>query len=270
MKKEPILYKIDNEDSCLLIVSEPFISKYSSDSVNKFDRIQKIAEQTKGIVMPGLNTKMINVLKVEPHNFNSDKPLVEAQKWAEENLVGIYTAHKGTINEFEYQISNKAIKKYIQSSNKSENISIHISTLLVLPSIIEKSIEVEIHADYSKVNGERSINNPIDKTVLIHRFYGAITIYDKIYRVKTTIKEYKDYSIFNKPYSFEVIKIELLNNTLLNSSNFGSQRTNFIYDKGFSIDTANILQNIEKSYDKGKFLLEESEKSIDYFRRSIL
>jgi hypothetical protein len=52
----------------------------------------------------------------------------------------------------------------------------------------------------------------------------------------------------NIPYTFEVIKIELLNNTLLNSSNFGSQRTNFIYDKGFSIDTANILQNIEKSH----------------------
>jgi hypothetical protein len=74
----------------------------------------------------------------------------------------------------------------------------------------------------------------------------------------------------NIPYTFEVIKIELLNITLLNSSNLGSQRTNFISDKGFSIDVANILQNIEKSYDKGKFLLEESEKSVDYFRRSIL
>ena len=52
----------------------------------------------------------------------------------------------------------------------------------------------------------------------------------------------------NIPYTFEVIKIELLNNTLLNSSNFGSQCTNFIYDKGFSIDAANILQNIEKSH----------------------
>ena len=61
----------------------------------------------------------------------------------------------------------------------------------------------------------------------------------------------------NIPYTFEAIKIELLNITLLNSSNFGSQRTNFISDKGFSIDTTNILQNVEKSYDKRKFLLEE-------------
>ena len=234
-----------NTDLEATIVSEPFISKYSSNSVNEFDRIQKIAEQTKGIVMPGLNTSIINVLKVEPHDFNSDKPLVESQKWAEENLVGIYTVHKGTINEFEYQISNKAIKKYIQSSNKSENISIHISTLLVLPSIIEKSIEVEIHADYSKVNGERSINNPIDKTVLIHRFYGAILILNKIYRVKTTIKEYRNISYHTKPYSFEVIKIELFDN-LSNSPISVANHPNSL--GGLIINTANILQNIEKSH----------------------
>ena len=48
---------------------------------------------------------------------------------------------------------------------------------------------------------------------------------------------------------------------LLSSSSIsGSQCTNFSYNKGFSIDVANILQNVEKSYDKGKFLLEETKK----------
>jgi hypothetical protein len=64
----------------------------------------------------------------------------------------------------------------------------------------------------------------------------------------------------NKPYSFEVIEIELLD-ILSNNSIFGNQCTNFIKDKGFSIDTAKILQNVEKSYNKGKLLLEESNKS---------
>lgn len=59
---------------------------------------------------------------------------------------------------------------------------------------------------------------------------------------------------------FEVIEIELLD-ILSNNSIFGNQCTNFIKDKGFSIDTAKILQNVEKSYDKGKLLLEESKKS---------
>ena len=158
-----------NTDLEPAIVSEPFISKYSSYSVNEFDRIQKIAEQTKGIVMPGLNTNIINVLNVKPHSFNSDKPLVEAQKWAEENLVGIYTAYKGTFNEFQYQISRSAIHKYLQPSatNKSVNIFVHLSALKVLPTIIDASIETEIHADYTKINGVRSVENPINKDVLI-------------------------------------------------------------------------------------------------------
>lgn len=259
MEKRPILYKIPAEGYCSSVLGEPFISKSWADPQKAFDNLQRRAEYCKGIVMPDLDTTTINVVEVEPHNFNSDKPLVEAQKWAEKNIVGIYTAHKNTIDEFEYQISSKAIKKYIQSSNKSHSIYSHLSVLKVLPQIIEESIEVEIHADYKKVNGERSINNPIDKTVLIHRFYGVVFISEKIYRVKTTIKEYKDYSILNKAYSFEVIKIELLDNKS-NSPISGSQCTNFIYNKGFSIDVSNILQNVEKSYDKGKFLLEETKK----------
>ena len=236
-------------------VAEPFI-KWEVDREKAFDCLQKRAEYCKGIVMPDLDTAIINVVEVKPHNFNSDKPLVEAQKWAEKNLVGIYKAHEDTYDEFEYQISSKAIKKYIQSSNKSHSIYSHLSVLKVLPQIIEESIEVEIHADYRKVNGERSINNPIDKTVLIHRFYGAIKISEEIYRIKTTIKEYRNIDFYNKPYSFEVIKIMLLdesNSIILVANHPNSQG-------GLIINTTKILQNVEKSYDKGKFLLEETKK----------
>ena len=55
---------------------------------------------------------------------------------------------------------------------------------------------------------------------------------------------------------FEYKKIELLDES--NSSISDSQCTNFT-SKGFSIGIAELLQNVEKSYDKGKFLLEESE-----------
>lgn len=108
-----------------------------------------------------------------------------------------------------------------------------------------------------KKNGVRSIENPINKDVLIHRFYGAITILDKIYRIKTTIIEHKDYSTPNKPYTFEVIKIELLDES--NSSIMAPNHPNS--QRGLIIRVAKILQNVEKSYDKGKILLEESNKS---------
>ena len=61
----------------------------------------------------------------------------------------------------------------------------------------------------------------------------------------------------NKPYSFEVIKIELLDES--NSSIMAPNHPNS--QRGLIIRVAKILQNVEKSYDKGKLLLEESKKS---------
>ena len=59
------------------------------------------------------------------------------------------------------------------------------------------------------------------------------------------------------PYSFEGIKIELFDKS--NSSMSTPNHPNS--QGGLIIRVANILQNVEKSYDKGKLLLEESKKS---------
>ena len=59
--------------------------------------------------------------------------------------------------------------------------------------------------------------------------------------------------------SFEVIKIELLDFIESNSSTSAPNHPNS--QGGLIIRVAKILQNVEKSYDKGKFLLEESKKS---------
>ena len=60
--------------------------------------------------------------------------------------------------------------------------------------------------------------------------------------------------------SFEVIKIELLDSEISNNSNLVPSGPNS--QGGLSTRIANILQNVEKSYDKGKFLLEESKTLI--------
>ena len=238
-------------------LSEPFVSYNSSNPLEEFDRTQRIAECNKGIVMPLLNESYVEIVAVVPHDFNSDRPLVEAQKWAEKYLVNTYIAHQGTLNQFVYQISKKAIHKYLQPSatDKSENLSVHLSVLKVLPIIINASIEVEIHADYTKENNIRHNNNYVNKNVLIHRFYGAVRFMDKLYRVKTTIKEYKQPEMFiNKPYTFEVIKIVLLDES--NSTILGTKVADST--KSGRLSVAKLLQNVEKSYDKGKFLLNES------------
>ena len=237
------------------IASEPFISYNSKYPLDEFDLIQKSAVRSKGIVMPKLNSKYVNVLHIKAHDFDSEYPLIEARKWAEKNLVGVYTSHVGTIDEFEYMISKIAIKKYIQSCNESDSIYAHLSVLKVLPKVIDSSIEVEIHPDYTKVNGERTIKSPINDKVLIHRFYGAINLDGEHFRIKVTIQEYKQTNVLNKPYSFEVIRIELLDES--NSSIPGIKVADSTETDQLSV--AKLLQNVEKSYDKGKFLLEESE-----------
>ena len=262
MEKRPIPYKIPAEGYCSSVLGEPFISKSWADPQKAFDNLQRRAEYCKGIVMPDLDTATINVVEVEPHGFNSNDPLSEAKAWAEKNLVGIYTAHKDTLDEFEYEITKSAIHKYLSppAINKSENMSVHLSVLKTLPFIIEESIEVEIHSDYIKVNGQRSINSPINEKVLIHIFYGCVTFSNSIYRIKTIIKEFSDVKRNNKPYTFEVIKIELLDissNSILTANGPNSKCKTI---EGLSTSTANILQNVEKSYDKGKFLLEETKK----------
>ena len=60
--------------------------------------------------------------------------------------------------------------------------------------------------------------------------------------VYTTIYEFRD-TIPNKPYTFEVIKIELFdssNSSILTANHPNSQG-------GLITSTANILQNVEKS-----------------------
>ena len=246
------------ENQTYSVASEPFISYNSKYPLDEFDLIQKSAVRSKGIVMPHLNKSFVEIVNVELHDFNSNDPLNEAKKWAEQNLVNTYESHVGTFDEFRYEISKKALKKYLDSSaiSKSDNIHVHLSVLKVLPKIIDASIEVEVHVDYTKVNGVRSVNNPINDKTLIHRFYGAVFYDEKLYRIKTTIYEYRDINRSNKPYTFEVIKIELFDyesNSSISTPNSPNSQG------GLSIRVAKLLQNVEKSYDKGKFLLEESE-----------
>lgn len=137
-----------------------------------------------------------------------------------------------------------------------------LSELFNTPVIIHESIEAEVHPDYIKKDGVRSAENGYNDQMLIHRFYGAVEIDGKMYRVKTTINEYRDESRTATPYSYEVTKIELLEEsnspTELNSPNSEIG--------GLSIETTKLLKGIEKSYDKGKYLLDESENDTPLFR----
>jgi predicted RNA methylase len=296
-----------------------------SDSKEHFDAVRDRAVEEKGIVMPNLNKEKVKVVEVEKHLFGENKAdaIKNARTWAKDNLAtkngDMPTMRDGT----PYIISKAAIDKYLSNSaiSKSDDPFVHLSVLIKLTDVIHESIEAEIHADYKKgEDGMRSVENGYGEGVLVHRLYGAVEIDGKMYRVKTTMQEFRG-GEENKPHSYEVTKIELLdspgkrenpdrpplvssNNSIdnkielpdapgtavlpdsspldttpSNSKNItseGSEKANESDSLPLNsttngyISTAKLLQGVEKSYDSGKKLLDESKDLTDgetFFRK---
>ena len=233
-----------------------------SRTSQEFDATQAEAVEKRGIVAPGLNEAVVNVIDVPRHDFtgNLKEARAKAKEWAIEN----YTGKEFDLpeNAGKYVISKKAIGKYLDKSafGKSENAAVHLSVLKELPNVISNSIEAEIHADYSKGdNGERSAENGVNRNdLLVHRIYGAVNIDGKTYRVKTTIYEFRDANTANTPHSYEVTKIELIEDSTVTPNDGINNPLNRSVN---SISAAKLLEGVEKSYDKGKKVLDEGENS---------
>lgn len=257
-------------------VREPMVAARGREA---FDALRDRAVAERGIVMPGLNEKVVRVVEVPRHDFNGDKPIAAARRWAKESIVGEHIIIDSNGNEVPYTISGKSIDKYLSETaiGKSANIGVHLAALKMLPEIIRESVEVEIHPDYTKDNhASRSAENDINPDNLIHRFYGAALIDGQIHRVKATIIE-NGVVQKNKPHSYEVTAVELINNAESQPDNHGrigrprfSEEQHDVLTSASSraniLGIANLLKGVEKSYDPGKKLLEESEKS-ELFRR---
>lgn len=298
-----------------------------SDSKEHFDAVRDRAVEEKGIVMPNLNKEKVKVVEVEKHSFKGENEgaIENARAWAKENLVTTNKQELPTMRDgTPYTISKKAVDKYLSSSavNKSDELGVHLSVLPKLTDVIHESIEAEIHADYNVKDetGKRKAELGYGNNILVHRLYGAVEMDGKIYRVKTTMQEFRG-GEENKPHSYEVTKIELLdspgkrenpdrphsdasNNSIdnkielpdtpgtavlpdsspldmtpSNSKNItseGSEKANESDSLPLNsttngyISTAKLLQGVEKSYDSGKKLLDESKDLTDgetFFRK---
>lgn len=275
------------------------LGKTFSDTKENFDGVRDRAVEEKGIVMPNLNKESVNVVPVEKHSFkgNNEGAIENARKWAKENLVTTGKSELPTMRDgTPYTISKKAVDKYLSSSavGKSDDLGVHLSVLPKLTDVIHESIEAEIHPDYNKDENEnRSIENGYGDNILVHRLYGAVQLDGKTYRVKTTMQEFRG-GEENKPHSYEVTKIELLegsktaneSDSLPLSSTTNNSKNELLDTPGTavlpdssplditpsnSISVAKLLNGVEKSYDSGKKLLEESKNLTDedtYFRNN--
>ena len=221
----------------------------------EFDATQKEAVEKRGIVAPNLNNAIVNVVNVPRHDFTGRgiDAIHKAEKWANENIAKEHTYHEGLEDEFKYTIDEEAISKFLSKSSTSgsDNLGVHLAVLKELPKVIDNSIDVEIHPDYRKKDKVRSAENGVGRDdMLVHRMYGAVSIDGKVYRAKTTIHEFRDKE--NKAYDYRITEIELI----VSGSSTSNARTN-----STSVTGAKLLDKVEKSYDKGKKVLDESENS---------
>lgn len=235
----------------------------------EFDGMRERAIAERGAVMPGLNEAEVHVVEVPRHDFTGTgkQALQKAEKWAKENVVGTHTASDSHGEEFEYSISNDAVEKYLSRSatDKSKNIGVHLAALKKLPEIISESVEAEVHPDYKKdEKGKREVGNGYNPSKLIHRFYGAINLDGTVYRVKTTIEEHSNKSFPNAAHSYEVTEIEAFIEETMNAPTDGAL-TSTSSREGI-LGVAKLLQGVEKSYEPGKKLLDESAKGADGMR----
>ena len=246
-----------------------------------FDKMRDEAVKAKGLVMPGLADKQVRLVHVAPHDFTGSRPISQAEEWAKANIVGTHQLTDSDGKQYDYVISRNAIGKFLSASatKKSDGLNAHLSVLKHLPEVIGESIEAEVHPDYQKgEDGKRHAEDGFNNNRLVHRFYGAVDVDGKTYRVKTTIFENRDDKP-NAPHSYEVTEIELLddsmadgNNRTVNIGRNESDTKNRLSNNSMEpmakrnaslIGVAKLLQGVEKSYDSGKLLLDESAKTTE-------
>ena len=182
---------------------------------------------------------------------------MEAMNWAEKNLCKVYSDEE-TGGKGEFEIVPKVVGKYVSkvARDKSENEYYHYVVLRNLPSLIHDSIEVETHPNFlshgaKKVEGDTRY----DMNALVHILYGAVLIKGELCRVKITVKEYPSNKP-SRPYTFEVTGIDT---NIEPSKPIGDEAQRLGRDFNDSIPAAKLLKGVEKSYDPGKKLLDESE-----------
>lgn len=214
--------------------------------------------------MPGLNDAEVKVVDVSRHSYTggireATRQAIDAAKLKYVPNGEAMTLHYNNFGKkFDYSISGNAIEESLNPKHqaKSANKGLHLALAEHIDEIINESIEVEEHPDYTKdESGFRGIQK-INGGALMHRFYGASVIDGKPYRVMTLMREDSRTSRSNGVHAYEVQKIEVLDK-MPNTSN-GTDGLNSELEASSAV--SKLLQNVEKSYDKGKKLLDESRK----------
>ena len=233
------------------------------DAPETFKARQKRAVENNGTVMPGLNGAQVKVVDNIPrHPYTGN--IAEATSQAIEAAKAKYapngeakTLHYNNFGAaFDYSISGNAIETVLSAKHqgKSVNKGVHLALAEHLDRVIGESIEVEEHPDRIKTGDVRD-NSKINPDALMHRFYGVARIDGKDYRVMTLMKEENRQGESNGIHSYEVQKIEVLDEETPNTPN--GVGTPAIKREAYPL--AKVIKDVGKTMETDKNLLDESK-----------
>ena len=243
------------------------------DAPETFKARQRRAVENKGTVMPGLNGAQVKVVgNIPRHTYTGN--IAEATQQAIDAAKAKYvpngeprTLHYNNFGaEFDYSISGNAIETVLSAKHqgKSVNKGVHLALAEHLDRVIGESIEVEEHPDRIKAGDVRD-NSKINPDALMHRFYGVVNIDGVDYCVMTLMKEENKAKRGNGIHSYEVQKIEVLDEETPNTSNgVGTLNSEL---EGYPL--SKVIKDVGKTMEKDKNLLEQSklaDESTDLYR----
>ncbi len=230
-----------------------------------FDKMRDEAVKRNGLVMPGLADKQVRIVAGDskiPFDVSLRDTALKNQvkSYAREHadeILGDVEVEGGIVNVSLTSIGEMADPKSYKNTLKNGiSKEIHFAVIPKIKEIIGNSIDAEVHPDYldRDASGMR-ITGRYSDHILMHRLYGAVEIDGQVYRVKTTVKEDKTNNT-NRTHTYEVAEIELLESHTRPADSTSPISNN-------SISGANLLQDVRKSYDSGKLLLDESAKTTE-------
>jgi len=246
------------------------INKSISDCLSKLN----------GFVMPYLNIQNVKITEFEKKqfNFNRNESVVKKELSIIAKQLNLNTTIFDIPQLGNVYIPIKAINKFLDksASNKSVDYNTHYSVMYKLLDIIKKAKIVEIHSNYNKDEATeiRSPKEGFTGNLAFIRSYGAIKSSNEkeVLWIKLSLKHILDRKdcVTKNLYSYEVECLEVDKKEKIESAvphhvepSTTTQCTyrlnpSMAYD---SISLANLLHNVEKSYDKGKNILDASKES---------
>ena len=235
-------------------------NKGTFDKSNDDIRYRKIDNE-----MRSVPSELDNKLAITTLSPSTEIPVVQTEKRrvsTAEAKQAIESLPKQvvTMDGYTLNVSKKTKRKLSNNIFEDGLASEYKQILTILPQIVGNSVLIEEHRDRIKINGERNSDNPndanIDKT---QRFYGAITIGEVTYRVKTTAIVSANTEQGTRMHNYDITEIELLPSSPTANSQELAHRSN-------SISLAKLLNGVGFSYEPERKILDEMQGGTEGIR----